>query len=306
MKKVLIIGGAGFIGTALSAKLMSLKYKVDIADLPNNFNEKHKEFGCISIDIRDFSQFKCFDSKNYDFVYNLAAQTSGLVSQEDPETDVDTNLKGVFNCFRYFKNKNLSSFIYTSSMAVYGDSEIKIDETHALNPKSNYGMSKLASEVYVRAFADYDINYTIARLFNVYGPGQDFSNLKQGMLSIYLAQAIDDSKIKITGSLERYRDFIYIDDVVDFLVRAINEDKLRNEVFNIGTGNKTTVDELVNKIIKKLDKNVEYTNIGGHNGDQFGTFACIEKIKQFSEWKPKVSLEQGLDITIKHAKEILK
>lgn len=306
MEKVLVIGGAGFIGTALSEKLKDLNYKVDIADLSNKFEEKHKGFNCIEFDVRDYEKFSQFDNERYAHVYNLAAQTSGIISQEEPEIDVDTNLKGVFNCFRYFKDKGISNFIYTSSMAVYGDSNVVINEDHKLSPKSNYGLSKLASEVYVKAFADHGVNYTIARLFNVYGPGQDFGNLKQGMLSIFLAQAIQKERIDITGSLDRYRDFVFIDDVVDFLIRPLTEKCLHNDVFNIGTGQKTTVKDLVEKIIKKLGKEIHYTNIGGHEGDQFGTYASIDKIKKRSDWLPKTNLEKGLDVTINHAREILK
>ncbi|WP_311946899.1 NAD-dependent epimerase/dehydratase family protein [Halomonas piscis] len=306
MEKVLVIGGAGFIGTALSKKLKDLKYKVDIADLKSKFKHQHKEFGCIGFDVRDYSSFSLFDREHYTHVYNLAAQTSGLVSQEEPEVDVDTNLKGTFNCYRYFKDKGISNFIYTSSMAVYGDSNIAINEEHDLNPKSNYGLSKLASEVYVKALADCGVNYTIARLFNVYGPGQDFSNLKQGMLSIFLAQAIQKEKIKITGSLDRYRDFVFIDDVVDFLISPLAESCLRNDVFNVGTGRKTTVKELVEGIVEKLQRDILYTDIGGHEGDQFGTYASIEKAQKVSSWFPKTSLEKGLDITIAHAKEVIK
>lgn len=306
MEKVLVIGGAGFIGTALSKKLKDLNYNVDIADLSNKFKCQHKEFGCIEFDVRDYNSFSLFDRECYTHVYNLAAQTSGLISQEEPEVDVDTNLKGAFNCYRYFKNKGIVKFIYTSSMAVYGDSNIVINEEHDLNPKSNYGLSKLASEVYIKALADYGVNFTIARLFNVYGPGQDYSNLKQGMLSIFLAQAIQKGKIEITGSLDRYRDFVYIDDVVDFLIRPLNESCLSNDVFNIGTGRKTIVKELVEEIIKRLQRDIRYADIGGHEGDQFGTYASIDKVQKVSGWFPETSLEKGLDITIAHAKEALK
>ena len=163
-------------------------------------------------------------------------------------------------------------------------------------------MSKLSAEKYIKLFSNRGIEYTIFRLFNVYGPGQDLENMKQGMLSIFVTQAIKNKKIDVTGSLERYRDFIYIDDIVNALTLAIEDkDRTLNEIFNVGCGIKTTVKDLIGSISTSLDIELPVNNIGGILGDQFGTYSNCNKLLSLG-WEPKTSLKDGLPHTIQDAK----
>ena len=300
---ILITGGAGFIGTALAVKL-SKKYNVDVFDLESKINTLNKveNVNYFNVDVSNYNQVETFIEKEYTYIFHLASQTSGLISHEQPELDVDTNVKGTLNICRFAQEIGNVKLIFTSSMAVYGDSELPLCEKFEPNPKSNYGVSKLSAEKYIKLFSNRGIEYTIFRLFNVYGPGQDLENMKQGMLSIFVTQAIKNKKIDVTGSLERYRDFIYIDDIVNALTLAIEDkDRTLNEIFNVGCGIKTTVKDLIGSISTSLDIELPVNNIGGILGDQFGTYSNCNKLLSLG-WEPKTSLKDGLPHTIQDAK----
>jgi UDP-glucose 4-epimerase len=301
--KILITGGAGFIGTALAMKL-STKYTIDVFDLEEqiNISGRVNNVNYFNVDISSYEQIEGFIKEKYTYIFHLASQTSGLISHEQPELDVDTNVKGTLNICRLAEEIGNVKLIFTSSMAVYGDSELPLCEKFEPNPKSNYGVSKISAEKYIQLFSNRGIDYTIFRLFNVYGPGQDLENMKQGMLSIFVTQAIKNKKIDVTGSLERYRDFIYIDDIVNALTLAIEDKKnTLNEIFNVGCGLKTTVKDLIASISKSLNLELPVNNIGAILGDQFGTYSNCNKLLSL-DWKPKTTLEDGLPQTIQDAK----
>lgn len=298
MYRVLVTGGAGFIGNALTTKLVDLGHNVIVVDLKTKIDALVGEIPSVkymSIDISSEEQVKMLSNEKFDFIFHLAAQTSGRISQESPELDVDTNVKGMLNICNLARLVGNSKIIFTSSMAVYGNKSEKLDEEHQLLPCSNYGVSKLAGEAYLKMFRDFDVKSTIFRLFNVYGPGQDMKNLKQGMASIYMSQLITDTKIDVTGSLDRFRDFIYIDDVVDALILGLQE-STNNKVFNVGSEVKTTVAELISLIVdvsEHSSESVSVKNVGGHEGDQFGTVSDTKKLRGL-EWKPQIELKEGL------------
>lgn len=307
-KTILITGGAGFIGTALANYLQShTNHKITLLDLPRKFSKDHKKnFSCYEIDIRKSVKLNRLKNKHFDIIYHLAAQTSGAISHEKPELDVDTNVKGTLNICNYAKNHDCKKIIFSSSMAVYGNKTGKIKENTFLEPISNYGISKTAAEFYIKSLKENNIKFTIFRFFNVYGPGQNFFNMKQGMASIFMSQAIQGKTISVTGSLQRYRDFIYIDDVVSALVMAIT--RLDNETYNIGSEIKTKVSSLIKNIIACTDISYDkftIKNIGGHAGDQFGTVANNKKLRAHG-WKPKTNLLIGLKKMYADAKHILK
>lgn len=305
MNKVLITGGAGFIGTALASHLKDISYEVTLIDLPNKFSSLHDNFKCYPVDIRDYDSFRVLGD-GFDCIYHLAAQTSGLISQEQPTLDVDTNVKGTLNVCNFARATNVPKIIFSSSMATYGDKKGSIQEQGSQMPLSNYGVSKKAAESYIHMFRQYGVKSTIFRLFNVYGPGQDLLNLKQGMASIFMAQAIQSTEIKVTGSLNRYRDFIYIDDVISALSLGLNA-VTDNEVYNVGSGCATTVSELIDLIlsVQGQDKSEFFINdIGSHDGDQFGSIADIEKLSALG-WFPTTDLQSGLMKMYLYAKDFL-
>ncbi len=306
MYKILITGGAGFIGTALARKLRSQHHQVCLIDLDHRFGAEHEGYETHFVDIRSDKSFEKISDKKFDYIFHLAAQTSGAISQEKPEVDVDTNVKGTLNLCNFARMCGAEKIIFSSSMATYGNSDGKISEDFPLNPLSNYGASKVAGEYYIKMFKQYGIEHTIFRLFNVYGPGQDMFNLQQGMASIFLAQSISSSTIKVTGSMERFRDFVFIDDVVDALLFGL-ESSTSFQTFNVGSEKATSVAQLIDEIIAINDKPndlFEVLNIGAHEGDQFGTVSNCEKLKKLG-WKNTTHLKEGLLQMYLYAKRVM-
>ena len=301
MKNYLITGGCGFIGQHLAKELLKSNCKVDLIDLPN------KKSSIISNNLRflkgDVSKNEIFKKlkKKYDIAFHLAAQTSSRLSEINNKNDINNNILGSLNFCEWAKKTRPGRVVFTSSMAVYGDSKKKFKEDNICNPKSIYGMSKLYSEKLFQRLMMQKIKVTIFRLFNIYGPGQDLNNLFQGMFSIYLAQALKKNKIDVTGSLNRYRDFVYIDDTVKGLL--INPRYKKNWLMNLGTGKKTYVKQVI-KIIKGIISN-QKIKISVHKGtfeDTWGSYADISKIKS-EGWRPKFNLEKGAKLTINKINE---
>ena len=206
-------------------------------------NTSKKIAGCkiIIADITNFDDLKKKVNKNYDLVLHLAAQSSGPKSFEDPELDVNVNILGTINIIQLCNLNNIPKLIFASTFTVYGDHKTvnKYDENLECNPKSLYGVAKLAAENYIKIFGEkYNIKWNILRMFNVYGPGQDLSRKDQGLVSIFLSYVHEGNYIPVHGSLERFRDVVFIDDVIDAWELCIYGN-VDNEIFNVGTGEKT-------------------------------------------------------------------
>lgn len=307
MLNILITGGAGFIGTALAKRLKALQHSITIIDFPDKFSSEHNDFNICGLDIADYNNFKTIEHHNFDYIFHLAAQTSSIISQEHPELDIDTNVKGTLNVCNFARVCKAKKIIFTSSMATYGNVNGNIKEECVQNPVSNYGVSKITGEYYIKMYKQFGIENSIFRLFNVYGPGQDMSNLKQGMASIFMTQAIISNDIKVTGSFDRYRDFIYIDDVVDALILGLSS-RTDSQIYNVGSGISTTVKELIDLIISlsgRPENQFRIVNVGSHEGDQFGSVANISKLNNLG-WTAKVNLKDGLKHMYEYAKEKLR
>jgi UDP-glucose 4-epimerase len=166
-------------------------------------------------------------------------------------------------------------------MSVYGDENpYPVLETSTIKPKSFYAVGKFASEQYMRIYSqEFRLKCTALRLNNVYSHGQNMENLKQGIVSIFLASAIKNRHIHSMGSRDRYRDFVYIDDVVDAFIKAANgqEDELYN-VYTIATNRKTAVEQLITEIVKNLPFDITVKYEGNTPGDQFGIYYSYELI----------------------------
>ncbi len=300
MKNYLITGGCGFIGQHLAKKLLNSKCKIDIIDLPKKKNFiKSKYIRLIKADVSRKETFKKLNKK-YDIAFHLAAQTSSRLSEIFTKNDIDSNILGSFNFCEWAKKERPKRVVFTSSMSVYGKIANNVKEEKICNPKSVYGMSKLYSEKLFERLKNYNIKVTIFRLFNIYGPGQDLQNLYQGMFSIYLAQALKKNQIDITGSLNRYRDFVYISDTVNALL--INPRNKKNWLMNLGTGVKCSVKNVINIIKKELKKNKIKIHIKkSYFEDTWGSYANISKLRS-EGWKPKYSIKEGAKLTIYETK----
>ena len=302
-KKILITGGAGFIGSHLANYFYKKKYQIYIIDnLSTGFKSNIiKDAIFIKKNCEDVSIIKKLKGIDFYCIYHLAGQSSGEYSSYHPFEDFSSNVVGTINMINIcLKTKN-KKIIFASSMSVYGNLLKAASEKDDCIPKSFYGLSKLTAENYIKFFEKKGLNYGILRLFNVYGPGQNFNNKLQGMVSIYLEQALKNKKIIIKGSKDRFRDFIYIDDVIDIIARlTVNKKKIK-DVFNVGTGKKIIVSELISIIKNKLileNKNIKYLKTNTPD-DTHGIYSNNDKIKNFFKKNKYISLDEGITRTLK-------
>lgn len=299
-KKALVTGGAGFIGSHLAKRLLREGWSVDIVDnLSTGFRENlPKEARFVLLDLSQENFCENLPETKYDVVFHLAAQSSGEISFDDPAYDLKTNCLSTVLLLDWCHQRGIKRFIYTSSMSIYGEQEIQpVSESAIANPKSFYGIGKLASEAYLNVYTNLGLATTALRLFNVYGPGQNLSNMRQGMVSIYLAYILREQELVIKGSPDRYRDIIYIDDVVEAYMACLEKAETYGKSFNIGTGKKTTVGELVKAELAAFGHTTETYPVrfaDGTPGDTFGIWADITEFQKATGWKPEVDLATGL------------
>jgi UDP-glucose 4-epimerase len=279
MERILITGVGGFIGSHVARRFLQEGYAVVGVDDFSNGKLENVPAGVdlIEGDLAQRSTIKRIPS-DCRKILHLAGQSSGEISFDDPVADLEKNTISTLNLIQYGIEHSAERFLYASSMSVYGVVEdAPISETHNGRPLSCYGVGKYASEGYLRVYQS-KLPAVILRMFNVYGPGQDLSNLRQGMVSIFLAQALATGRIEVKGSVERFRDFVYIDDVVEAWFRASTLESAKGRTLNIGTGIKTTVGALLERICS-LVPGASYYVQGGTPGDQSGIYADIAVLK---------------------------
>jgi UDP-glucose 4-epimerase len=305
MKKYLVTGAAGFIGSKVAQKLLDAGNEVWTIDNLSTGSEENIPRGVTFVegDCQDLKSIHRLDRTKFDGVMHFAGQSSGEISFDDPVYDLRTNTESTLLLIKYSLENDCEHFVYSSSMSVYGEvAEQPIPESHVAQPLSFYGVGKLASENYMRIYAAKGLKATSLRLFNVYGPGQNMGNLRQGMVSIFLAQLLKQDKVVVKGTMDRFRDFIYIDDIVDFAVNILGDERSFGRIYNVGTGVKTTVQELLEKMIEISGIKKQIAIEAGTPGDQKGIYADISLAESDLSFKCNYSLEEGLEEMIHWAK----
>lgn len=305
MKKILITGVAGFIGSHVARRFLAERYQViGVDDLSGGKLENVPPgIDFIKGDLALAETISKIPS-GCERILHLAGQSSGEISFDDPIADLQKNTISTLNLIRYGIASKTERIVYASSMSVYGSVPDKpISERQDPRPLSCYGVGKLASEGYLRIYKD-QLSFVTLRMFNVYGPGQDLSNLRQGMVSIYLAQALNNGRIDVKGSTNRFRDFVYIDDVVEAWWRAASYPSARNHVLNLGTGCKTTVGELLEKVCVNVPGSRFFVQ-GSTPGDQTGIFADVNQLGEILGLNQLTKLDAGLPIFVSWAREAM-
>ena len=307
-KRYLVTGAAGFIGSAIAKKLINDNNDVwTIDNLTTGFlNNLPNEINFIEGNCQDDKSIKKLMNTKFDAIIHFAGQSSGEISFDDPVFDLRTNCESTLKLIQYGLSTGCNRFIYASSMSVYGDvPDNPISETNPCSPLSFYGVGKLASEHYLRIYQTKGLQPTSLRIFNVYGPGQNLSNLRQGMVSIYLAQMLSDHKIIVKGSSNRFRDFIYIDDVVQLTMLILSSEISIGKVYNIGTGVKTTVQDVLNKLIKIYGKEIKVQFTDSTPGDQLGIIADIQLLNTNLKFNNLTDFDSGLKQMVNWAENII-
>ena len=295
--KILVSGGAGFIGSNLCAKLKEKDLEVIIVDDLSTGSEGNLIEGCdfYNLDLSKEDSYKKLP-KNIDIVFHLASQVSSEMSFINPINDMKRNSLATLLMLDWSLRSSVKRFLYTSSMGVYGSNpKGPSKETSHLSPTSFYGINKRASEEFIKIYSNKGLEYTIFRLFNVYGPGQDMSNLNQGMVSIYLEYILRNKPILVKGSLDRIRDYVFIEDVTHALMLGLHE-KAKNKIYNVCSGQKTSVKELIDSILLAVDKSLDYpiNILPATPNDIYQIWGNCDKLINEFDWSPRFKLDKGL------------
>lgn len=300
-RKVLVTGGAGFIGSHLVDRLVELESNVTVIDNFSSGKREHisKKAKLIELDIRNYRALKSAVFKvKPEVVFHLAANATTKESAMgwlDPKFDYEVNAIGTLNIFMALVEAGITPrVVYASSGAVYGEAEyIPMDEEHPTIPISPYGVSKLAGEKYALAYQkEYGIPITNMRIFNSYGPRQP----RYIMFDILKKLKQDPTKLEVIGTGEQRRDFIYVADTVGAFILAVEKDAI-GKTFNIASGVAISVRELVDKILKLLNlkgvTRVQYTG-KSWKGDIQKLIPAISRVKRELGFRAKISLDEGL------------
>lgn len=303
--RVLITGGSGFIGSHLVDRFLNEGFNVVVIDnLDTGCLEKiahhhsSKRFCFIKGDIRDFNLVK-ETMKDVDAVFHEAALASVTLSVKDPILANEINVTGTLNLLKASSDLGVKRFIYASSAAVYGDTQSpQKNEDMTPNPRSPYGISKLAAENYVRIFYKlYGLETVSLRYFNVYGPRQRFDpqSAYGGVITIFTNRLLEDMPPIIFGDGEQTRDFVYVTDVVEANMLALNCKKAAGEAFNIGTGASVSVNQVAETLKEIMNKKkLKNTHAPPRPADCRHGYADISKAQSILGFHPKVGLKDGL------------
>ncbi len=299
--RVLITGGAGFIGHHLALHLKRLGYEVLCVDNLSRSSEEalralsSEDVGLAVLDVTDYNSLKeVMSSAKPDVVVHAAALTSVEESVKIPAEYFNSNVIGTLCVGRSVGECGVPRLIYLSSAAVYGDPlRLPIDENHPTSPKSPYGLSKLFGEEVVKLYSKlYSFNFVILRLFNVYGPRQRPSQYS-GVILRFTCNAREGRPLVIYGSGEQTRDFIHVADVC----KAVELSMLTtyvNEVYNVGSGKQVSVRELANLVSTALGRGVSVVYEPPRPGDIMHSYADISKASSYLGFKPSISIEEGI------------
>lgn len=301
--KVLVTGGAGFIGSHLVDRLIAEGFEVCVLDnfasgkIQNIAQHQGKpSFHLEKGDIRDLALVKKVVAE-VDAVFHEAALIDVFQSTKDPLLFDDVNVDGTLNLLKAGVDAGIKRFIFASSAAVYGNTlPIKKTEEMMFKPNSPYGVSKLASENYLQAFGElYGIETVCLRYFNVYGDRQAYNSSYSGVITTFVNRLLQNLPLTINGDGEQTRDFIHVDDIVAANMLALKAQNVSGEVFNIASGNTVTIKQLAStlqKITNATDSKLRYGD--SRQGDIKHISADIQRANQKLGFKPQVSLQDGL------------
>ena len=302
--RVLVTGGAGFIGSHLVDKLVEKGFQVRVLDdlstgSLDNLEHSLNRIEFIKADVRDVDSVRKA-LEGVDVVVHEAAVTSVPRSIEDPLTVSQVNVEGTLNLLRACVERKVRRFVYASSSSVYGDlPTLPKREDYELRPKSPYAVSKYAGEKYCLVFHEvYGLETVALRYFNVYGPRQRYGPYS-GVITIFINRALRGEPPIIYGDGKQTRDFIYVEDVVEATIKALEKEDVAGEVINVAAGSPVTINRLAELILEIVGiDNLKPIYTVERKGDIKHSFADITKAKSLLGWSPKVNLVEGLRRTV--------
>jgi len=300
--RILVAGGAGFIGSHIVDRLLEEDVQVTVLDnlftglLKNiEHNRSNKNLKFVKGDVRNGVLVKRL-VKNVDAVFNDAAVVSVPRSVEDPLLANQVNVGGTLTLLKACLGSGVKRFIQASSASVYGDTQsLPITEDLPTKPISPYAVSELAAENYARVFySTYGLETVCLRYFNVYGPRQTCSKYS-GVTTIFVNQLLQNKPPIIFGDGKQTRDLVYVEDVVNANMLALTKEKAAGEVFNVATNKATTINTLVSNLQEVMNKkHLKPIYKAPRRGDIIHSYASIEKARKILGYKPRFSLRKGL------------
>lgn len=297
--KVLVTGGAGFIGSHVVDRLVAAGYAVRVLDDLStgrlaNIHEHKGKVEVIEGDIRDSNTVEK-SLRGIKAVLHLAAITSIPFSIEHPALTHETNVDGTMKLLDACVKAGVKRSVFVSSCAVYGDPQyLPIDEKHVTVPLSPYAVTKLEGEKLFKNYAkQHDLHTVILRLFNAYGPRQGLSEYS-GVITKFMDRVKKDLPIIIYGDGNQTRDFVHVWDVADTVFDALKSRSGVGEIFNIGFGKATTINDLAMSVLDLYGSDVDVIHEKPRKGEIRESYADTSKAKRILRYVPKVSLEPGL------------
>lgn len=317
-KNILITGGLGFLGSSLANRLVEYGANITLIDNLNplyggnifNVKEISDKIKVIINDVRNVEIIAPL-VETADIIFHLAAQVSYIDSLRMPYEDLDLNAKATLNILEACRKLNpKAKIVFSSSRMVYGKvKQPLVTETCATNPLSLYGIHKLTSEKYLQMYyKDFGIPITILRLTNPYGPRQQIKHSKYSLVGWFTRQAIEGKTIKIFGEGVQLRDYIFVDDIINAMLKCAEASNAVGEVINVGSGVSTRFCDMVSAVINCVKNgkmefvpwpdNYEKIETGDISID-------ISKLGTITYWKPEFSLEEGINETYKYYQKYL-
>lgn len=300
MTKILVTGGAGFIGSNIVDALIEEGHEIAIIDdlstgLKENINPKARFYKADTTSKSAIEEV--FEKEKPEAVFHLAAQINVRYSTDDPVKDIRTNVIGTVDLLLACEKNSVKKFIFSSTGgAIYGDNAPRpTPETAEENPISPYGMDKLAAEKYIEYFKNRgNIQTIVLRYSNVYGPRQN-PHGEAGVIAIFAPGMIKGEPTEVWGDGEQTRDYVYVGDVVRANLEALAFNG--SGTYNVGTGVETSVNKLAEMLSKATGSKSEIKHIEAKEGEQRASSLDTQKIHQDFGWKPEVSLEEGIKKT---------
>ena len=308
MAKILVTGGAGFIGSNLTEALLKQGHQVRVLDNFSTgkrenlaFNGAYPSFEIIEGDIRDLN-FCQKTIKGTEFVFHQAALPSVQRSVEDPLTSNSVNVEGTLNVLLAARDAGVRRLIYASSSSVYGDTPtLPKREVMPANPLSPYALQKYIGEQYCRLFFQlYGLETVSLRYFNIFGPKQDPTSIYSAVIPKFIDALLEGRPPVIFGDGEQSRDFTYIDNVLQANLLAMTREHLNGETINIACGRRTSVNQLLNILKNIMGSKVLPIYQERRKGDVRDSLADIQKGKQVLNYEPQVEIEAGLKRTVEY------
>ena len=297
--RVIITGGAGFIGSHLSETLLKLGHEIIVID---NFSTGRKEnlvtfSKHIKIIESDISIKGSWENefKNIDWVFHLAALADIVPSIQKPEAYFNSNVTGTLNVIQASLKYNIQRFIYSASSSCYGlPNNYPTKETSPISCQYPYALTKRLGEEMVLHWSNlYNLPALSLRFFNVYGTRSRTSGTYGAVFGVFLAQKLAKKPLTIVGDGKQTRDFTYVSDIVTAMIAAVKSE-YKDEIYNVGSGKTVSINKLVSLLSDK------YEFIPKRPGEPDCTFADITKIKKHLKWSPKISIEEGVEIILKN------